>query len=75
MPTKKPEKLCGELLAQYENGGDDFLARIVREDETWLHHFEPETAAVNGMALCELAQEKEIQICTFGRKSCGYGLF
>jgi hypothetical protein len=32
----------GELLAQYENGGDDFLARIVMGDETWLHHFQPE---------------------------------
>jgi hypothetical protein len=25
----------GELLAQYENGGDDFLARIVTGGETW----------------------------------------
>jgi hypothetical protein len=24
-------------------GGDDFLARIVTGDETWLHHIEPET--------------------------------
>jgi histone-lysine N-methyltransferase SETMAR len=35
--------VCSELLAQYGNGGDDFLARIVTGDETWLHHFEPET--------------------------------
>lgn len=35
--------VCSELLAQYEDGGDDFLARIVTGDETWLHHFEPET--------------------------------
>jgi hypothetical protein len=35
--------VCGELLAQYENGGYDFPARIVTGDETWLHHFEPET--------------------------------
>jgi hypothetical protein len=32
--------VCGELLAQYENGGDDIRARIVTGDETWLHHFE-----------------------------------
>jgi hypothetical protein len=35
--------VCSEFLAQYENGGDYFLARIVTGDETWLHHLEPET--------------------------------
>ncbi|PSN41262.1 hypothetical protein C0J52_14348 [Blattella germanica] len=35
--------VCSELLEQYGNGGDDFLARIVTGDETWLHHFSPET--------------------------------
>jgi histone-lysine N-methyltransferase SETMAR len=34
--------VCSELLAQYENG-DDFLLKILTGDETWLHHFEPET--------------------------------
>lgn len=37
------QTVCRELLAQYEDGGDDFLQRIVTGDETWLHHFEPET--------------------------------
>jgi hypothetical protein len=32
-------------------------------------------AAINGMTPCKLAQEKEIQICAFSRKSYGYGLF
>lgn len=35
--------VCSELLEQYENGGDEFLGRIVTGDETWLHHFSPET--------------------------------
>lgn len=32
-----------DLLTQYEEYGDSFLARIVTGDETWVHHFEPET--------------------------------
>ena len=35
--------VCSELLEQYKNGEDDFLARIVTGDETWLQHCEPVT--------------------------------
>jgi histone-lysine N-methyltransferase SETMAR len=31
------------LLARYEAEGDHFLSTIVTDDETWIHHFEPET--------------------------------
>jgi hypothetical protein len=31
------------LFARYEAEGDDFLSTIVTDDETWIHHFEPET--------------------------------
>jgi hypothetical protein len=34
---------CPELLAHYEAEGDNFLSTIVTGDETWIHHFEPET--------------------------------
>ena len=37
------KKVCSELSAQYEDGEDDFLIRTITNDETWLHHFEPET--------------------------------
>jgi histone-lysine N-methyltransferase SETMAR len=45
--TRKP--VCSEFLVQYENGGDDFLAKIVTGVETWLHLFEPETVAQTGL--------------------------
>jgi hypothetical protein len=35
--------ICSELLARYEAEGDDFLSTVVTGDETWIHHFEPET--------------------------------
>jgi hypothetical protein len=35
--------ICSELLARCEAEGDDFLSTIVRGDETWIHHFEPES--------------------------------
>ena len=35
--------VCAELLARYEAEGDNFLSNIVTGDETWVHHFEPET--------------------------------
>jgi histone-lysine N-methyltransferase SETMAR len=31
------------LLARYEVEGGDFLSTIVTGDETWIHHFKPET--------------------------------
>jgi hypothetical protein len=37
------EIICSEFLARYEAEGDDFLTTIVMGDETWIHHFEPET--------------------------------
>lgn len=32
-----------ELLDRFKREGVDFLDRIITLDETWLHHFEPET--------------------------------
>ena len=31
------------LLQRFENEGDDFLTSIVTGDESWFHHYEPET--------------------------------
>ena len=43
MSTKKPGKQCAvNFWNSKKNGGDDFLARTVKRDETWLDHFEPE---------------------------------
>jgi hypothetical protein len=35
--------VCQELLRRYETEGDGFLQRIVTGDESWVHHFQPET--------------------------------
>jgi hypothetical protein len=35
--------ICSELLARYEAEGDNFLSTAVTGNETWIHHFEPET--------------------------------
>ncbi|KAJ4430828.1 hypothetical protein ANN_19419 [Periplaneta americana] len=54
---------------------DDFLARIVTEDGTWLHYFGPETEADNGVASCKFTKEIDIQKYTFGRKRYAYCVF
>lgn len=36
-------EICQRLLLQYENEGEEFLYSIVTADETWVHHYEPET--------------------------------
>lgn len=36
-------KVCTDLKARYEREGDSFLNKILTCDETWVHHFEPET--------------------------------
>ena len=35
--------ITSELLQRYRHEGDDFLLCIVTSDESWFHHFEPET--------------------------------
>lgn len=36
-------RLCQQHLSRYEKEGDEFLNRIVTGDESWCHHYEPET--------------------------------
>jgi hypothetical protein len=35
--------ISSELLEHFDAEGEAFLSRIVTGDETWVHHFEPET--------------------------------
>ena len=36
-------QVCQDLLNQYKAEGDSFLDRIITGDETWCHHYEPES--------------------------------
>ncbi|GFR01861.1 histone-lysine N-methyltransferase SETMAR, partial [Trichonephila clavata] len=36
-----------EHIVRYHEDGNDFLFRIVTGDETWLHHFMPESKAAS----------------------------
>lgn len=35
--------ICKKHLDRYGNEGDNFLDRIITGDETWIHHYEPES--------------------------------
>jgi hypothetical protein len=49
---------------------DDFFAGIVTRDETWIHHFEPQTTTIHGVASHELPM-KEHQNSSLSRKVNG----
>ncbi|GFS04208.1 histone-lysine N-methyltransferase SETMAR [Elysia marginata] len=34
---------CAELLKHYEEEGEEFIQRIVTGDESWVHHYDPES--------------------------------
>src|SRR6476661_1541816 len=36
-------EVCAELLERYRMEGDQFMNSIVTGDESWAHHYEPET--------------------------------
>ena len=36
-------QVCQDLLNQYEAESDSFLDRLITGDETWCHHYEPES--------------------------------
>ena len=40
---RKRVEICQCLLDRYNNEGEEFLSRIVTGDETWVHHYEPES--------------------------------
>ena len=40
---RQRKAICSELLERYDAEGEAFLSRIVTGDETWAHHYEPET--------------------------------
>jgi len=37
------QHICFSLLEWYNREGDNFLNCIITGDETWVHHYEPET--------------------------------
>ena len=41
------------LLSHYEDDPGDFIERVVTQDETWVHHFDPDSKcrANNGSTL------------------------
>ena len=43
-PEKKQKsvEICEELLKHYREEGVQFLLNVVTEDESWIHHFDPE---------------------------------
>ena len=42
MKTQRKE-MCIHLLKRYNKEGEAFLERVVTEDESWVHHFDPES--------------------------------
>jgi hypothetical protein len=40
---RQRKDICSELLNVFDAEGEDVLYRIVNGDETWAHHYEPET--------------------------------
>ena len=40
---RKRLEVCQHLLDRYNNKGERFLSRIITGDETWVHHYEPES--------------------------------
>ena len=36
-------KISKYLLSRYEDDPKDFIKQIVTQDETWVHHFDPES--------------------------------
>ena len=40
---KSRQETCRQNLARFSAEGDEFLHNIVTADETWIHHYDPET--------------------------------
>jgi hypothetical protein len=40
---RQRKAICSELLERFGAEGEAFLSRIITDDETWVHHYEPKT--------------------------------
>ena len=40
---KRRKTICSELLRRYEEEGNAFIQQIVTGDESWVHHYDPES--------------------------------
>ncbi len=40
---KNRETVCAELLQRYDREGEAFLRRVLTGDESWVHHYDPES--------------------------------
>ena len=49
--TEKENRVrCSQMfLSRYDAEGDEFLDRIITTDESWFHHFDPETKAMSSV--------------------------
>ena len=48
------------LLSQYEDEPGDFIDRVVTQDETWVHHFDPVKNAKHAMEALRLTHSQEV---------------
>lgn len=73
MEEKERRVQCSSMFLQrYAAEGDAFLDRIVTTDETWLHHYDPETKAQS--SVCKTPRTpppKKARV----QKSCGKEMF
>jgi hypothetical protein len=59
--------ICSRHLARYCEEGDNLLIWIVTGDDTWIHHYEPETRLVQHEAEAPVICCKEILDATISR--------
>ena len=52
------------LLKRFRSKEDDFLSRLVTEDETWVHYYEPENKAQSRQCRSGVSEAKEVQNAT-----------
>jgi hypothetical protein len=57
----KRKAISSELLACFEAEGKAFPSQIVTDDETWVHHFEPQTRRQSIGTILNLPREKKLK--------------
>ena len=58
------------LLSRYKDDPGDFIERVVTQDETWVHHFDPESKIKNKQWKhpCAPHRKKKIEEGSFSRE-------
>jgi hypothetical protein len=67
-------KIYEQCLERFNKNKTDFVRQFITMDETWIHHYTPESKELKTLGRSRLFSAKEDKVDSISRKSHGIGV-